>query len=148
MVDGQVLRHVGAVRPGIVTADEVADPQALELVTTVNGEEMQRTTTALMINPIARLIDTHSLITLAPGDIIATGTPSGRPEDFGEGAEEAPARRRIDGLGRQLSRAADDPRPRPVAQDEPERLAQRHRVVGGVGLGHQREAGTREVASV
>jgi len=64
--------------PALVTRDEVPDPQALELKTEVNGEVMQSTNTALMINPVARLIEyVSSLITLAPGDLIATGTPGG-----------------------------------------------------------------------
>lgn len=64
--------------PALVTADEVRDPQDLTLETRVNDEVVQSTTTSLMINPIARLIAyISSLITLEPGDIIATGTPSG-----------------------------------------------------------------------
>jgi acylpyruvate hydrolase len=75
---GKSFDTSGPCGPAIVTADEIPDPQDLQLVTTVNGVEMQRTTTALMINPVARLIEyISSLITLVPGDIIATGTPAG-----------------------------------------------------------------------
>jgi 2-keto-4-pentenoate hydratase/2-oxohepta-3-ene-1,7-dioic acid hydratase in catechol pathway len=64
--------------PALVTRDEVADPQSLQLETKVNGAVMQSTSTSLMINPIARLIEHISaLITLVPGDVIATGTPAG-----------------------------------------------------------------------
>jgi 2-keto-4-pentenoate hydratase/2-oxohepta-3-ene-1,7-dioic acid hydratase in catechol pathway len=64
--------------PALVTPDEVGDPQNLTLETTVNEEVVQSTSTALMINPVARLIAyISSLITLEPGDIVATGTPSG-----------------------------------------------------------------------
>jgi acylpyruvate hydrolase len=64
--------------PALVTPDEVGDPQTLTLETRVNEEVVQSTTTSLMINPVARLIAyISSLITLEPGDIIATGTPSG-----------------------------------------------------------------------
>lgn len=64
--------------PWLVTADEVADPMALTLLTRVNGEERQRTSTGEMIHSIARTIAfCSSLMTLEPGDIIATGTPSG-----------------------------------------------------------------------
>jgi 2-keto-4-pentenoate hydratase/2-oxohepta-3-ene-1,7-dioic acid hydratase in catechol pathway len=75
---GKSFDTSGPCGPAIVTADEVPDPQDLQLVTTVNGEVMQQTTTALMIAPVARLIEyISSLITLVPGDIIATGTPAG-----------------------------------------------------------------------
>jgi 2-keto-4-pentenoate hydratase/2-oxohepta-3-ene-1,7-dioic acid hydratase in catechol pathway len=64
--------------PALVTADEVGDPQNLTLETRVNDEVVQSSTTSLMINPVARLIAyISSFITLEPGDIIATGTPSG-----------------------------------------------------------------------
>jgi len=64
--------------PCIVTADEIADPQALDLWLTVNGVEKQRSNTALMLFKVADLIaDISAGITLEPGDIIATGTPAG-----------------------------------------------------------------------
>jgi acylpyruvate hydrolase len=75
---GKSFDTSGPCGPALVTRDEVPDPQALELTTEVNGEVMQSTTTSLMIHPVARLIEyISSLITLAPGDIIATGTPAG-----------------------------------------------------------------------
>jgi 2-keto-4-pentenoate hydratase/2-oxohepta-3-ene-1,7-dioic acid hydratase in catechol pathway len=64
--------------PSLVTHDEVGDPQALELTTRVNGEVMQSTNTSLMIHPVRKLVAfISSVITLEPGDIIATGTPAG-----------------------------------------------------------------------
>jgi 2-keto-4-pentenoate hydratase/2-oxohepta-3-ene-1,7-dioic acid hydratase in catechol pathway len=64
--------------PCIVTADEIPDPQALELWLTVNGVEKQRSNTRHMLFKVDDLIaDISSAITLEPGDIIATGTPSG-----------------------------------------------------------------------
>jgi 2-keto-4-pentenoate hydratase/2-oxohepta-3-ene-1,7-dioic acid hydratase in catechol pathway len=64
--------------PCIVTADEIPDPQALELWLTVNGIEKQRSSTRHMLFKVDELIaDISSAITLEPGDIIATGTPSG-----------------------------------------------------------------------
>ena len=64
--------------PCIVTADEIPDPQALELWLTVNGVEKQRDTTARMLFKVDELIaDLSRGITLEPGDIIATGTPAG-----------------------------------------------------------------------
>ena len=64
--------------PYLVTADEVEDPMALTLLTRVNGEERQRTSTGEMIHSIKRTIAFCSrFMTLEPGDIIATGTPAG-----------------------------------------------------------------------
>lgn len=64
--------------PVIVTRDEIADPQALTITTTVNGEVMQQDTTANMMFNIRALISYCSKnFTLEPGDLIMTGTPSG-----------------------------------------------------------------------
>jgi 2-keto-4-pentenoate hydratase/2-oxohepta-3-ene-1,7-dioic acid hydratase in catechol pathway len=64
--------------PAIVTADEIADPQALDISLTLNGEVMQNSNTRDMIFPISKLIEhLSSVFTLEPGDIIATGTPPG-----------------------------------------------------------------------
>ena len=64
--------------PCIVTADEIPDPQTLDLTLTVNGETKQSSNTRHMLFPVAALIADISVgITLEPGDIIATGTPSG-----------------------------------------------------------------------
>jgi 2-keto-4-pentenoate hydratase/2-oxohepta-3-ene-1,7-dioic acid hydratase in catechol pathway len=66
------------VGPFLVTPDEVDDPQALALSTRVNGEVRQHSSTANMIFGVAQLVSfiSHAM-TLLPGDIIATGTPSG-----------------------------------------------------------------------
>lgn len=64
--------------PCIVTADEIPDPQTLDLWLTVNGVEKQRSNTRHMLFKVDYLIsDISQGITLEPGDIIATGTPSG-----------------------------------------------------------------------
>jgi 2-keto-4-pentenoate hydratase/2-oxohepta-3-ene-1,7-dioic acid hydratase in catechol pathway len=64
--------------PVIVTRDEIADPTQLELSLTVNGEPRQRAKVVQMIFPIPTIIASLSAgMTLEPGDIIATGTPSG-----------------------------------------------------------------------
>ncbi|HXZ03844.1 MAG TPA: fumarylacetoacetate hydrolase family protein [Ktedonobacteraceae bacterium] len=64
--------------PWIVTADEIEDPQNLEVKLRVNGITKQEGNTSMMIFPIRTIIATLSLgMTLEPGDIIATGTPSG-----------------------------------------------------------------------
>ncbi|HEX4656446.1 MAG TPA: fumarylacetoacetate hydrolase family protein [Streptosporangiaceae bacterium] len=64
--------------PALVTADEVGDPQQLDLRTRVGDEVLQSSSTREMIFTVARLISFLSeLVTLEPGDVIATGTPSG-----------------------------------------------------------------------
>jgi 2-keto-4-pentenoate hydratase/2-oxohepta-3-ene-1,7-dioic acid hydratase in catechol pathway len=64
--------------PFLVTAAEVPDPQNLEIETRVNGVVMQHSNTANMVFTVAALVSQLSAVmTLEPGDIIATGTPSG-----------------------------------------------------------------------
>jgi 2-keto-4-pentenoate hydratase/2-oxohepta-3-ene-1,7-dioic acid hydratase in catechol pathway len=64
--------------PWLVTADEIGDPQDLDLELTVDGDVRQQSNTAHMIFPVARLVSFLShVMTLTPGDVIATGTPSG-----------------------------------------------------------------------
>ncbi|MFE6868666.1 fumarylacetoacetate hydrolase family protein [Kitasatospora sp. NPDC057692] len=64
--------------PVVVTADEIPDPQRLDLSLRVNGELRQHSNTRHMLFGIARLIaDISSGVTLEPGDVIATGSPSG-----------------------------------------------------------------------
>lgn len=64
--------------PAIVTTDEIADPQGLRLRTMVNGEVRQDASTSDMIHTVVEIIAFCSRsFTLLPGDIIATGTPSG-----------------------------------------------------------------------
>ena len=73
--------------PWLVTADEIDDPDALELSISVNGVERQNATTADQIFDCRRLIEyATAFYTLYPGDIIMTGTPEGvgpvRPGDI------------------------------------------------------------------
>ena len=68
----------GPIGPWIVTADEIADPQALALRSLVNGEVRQESNTNNMIHSVAGQIEYLSTaMTLEPGDLIATGTPEG-----------------------------------------------------------------------
>jgi 2-keto-4-pentenoate hydratase/2-oxohepta-3-ene-1,7-dioic acid hydratase in catechol pathway len=70
--------------PFLVTADEIPDPQSLEIRLDVDGEARQHANTSDMIFPVARLISYWSQTGLEVGDILITGTPSGialgRPE--------------------------------------------------------------------
>ncbi len=64
--------------PWLVTRDEIADPQKLEIFCWLNGTQMQHGHTADMLFPVATLIAYVSrFMTLEPGDIIGTGTPAG-----------------------------------------------------------------------
>jgi 2-keto-4-pentenoate hydratase/2-oxohepta-3-ene-1,7-dioic acid hydratase in catechol pathway len=68
----------GPLGPWIVTADEIPDPTRLTLTTRLNGVEMQRSGTDMLIHSIPAIIAFCSVFTpLTPGDIIATGTPDG-----------------------------------------------------------------------
>lgn len=80
--------------PWLVTADEVADPNSLDLWLTVNGESRQKSNTRLLVYNIARLIEfASSFYTLMPGDIIMSGTPEGvgpvKPGDLIEAGIES-----------------------------------------------------------
>jgi 2-keto-4-pentenoate hydratase/2-oxohepta-3-ene-1,7-dioic acid hydratase in catechol pathway len=89
--------------PSIVTADEVANPQHLNIKLRVNGETKQDSNTELMIFSIANLISVLSQgMTLEAGDIIATGTPSGvgftrKPPEFLQAGDIVEAE--VEGIG-------------------------------------------------
>ncbi|WP_337001932.1 MULTISPECIES: fumarylacetoacetate hydrolase family protein [unclassified Microbacterium] len=77
-IRGKNLDSFCPLGPGIVTADEIVDPQALALRTRVNGRLVQDSSTAEMLFPVAALISYCShLFTLEPGDVLLTGTPWG-----------------------------------------------------------------------
>src|SRR5258708_39281813 len=64
--------------PWLVTADEIGDPNALDLSIRVNGELRQNSNTKYLVYSVERLIEFASaMYTLHPGDIIMTGTPAG-----------------------------------------------------------------------
>jgi acylpyruvate hydrolase len=64
--------------PALVTADEIPDVQNLSLRTVIGDEVLQEGHTSMMIFSVAHLIwDMSRVMTLEPGDVIATGTPSG-----------------------------------------------------------------------
>lgn len=75
---GKNFWKTGAFGPWMVPRGEIADDQQLTLVTRLNGQELQRATTDMMIHSIPRQIEFISTFTpLAPGDVIVTGTPGG-----------------------------------------------------------------------
>jgi acylpyruvate hydrolase len=64
--------------PALVTPDEAGPHDAIEISLTLNGEEMQRATTADLVHSVPALVEHLSgLMTLEPGDIVSTGTPAG-----------------------------------------------------------------------
>lgn len=75
---GKTFDTFAPMGPTIVTADEVPDPHNLDISTTINGEVLQHSNTNDLIFKIPELIaHLSSVFTLEPGDVIATGTPSG-----------------------------------------------------------------------
>lgn len=75
---GKNFYRSGAIGPWMVTADEIDDPYELRIETRLNGEVLQSDKAELMLHKIPRFIEYVSTIApLQPGDILATGTPSG-----------------------------------------------------------------------
>jgi 2-keto-4-pentenoate hydratase/2-oxohepta-3-ene-1,7-dioic acid hydratase in catechol pathway len=75
---GKGFDTFGPVGPWLVTADEVGDPQNIDLWLDVNGQRLQTGNTRHMIFSCAQLVSYCSrVMTLRPGDLITTGTPSG-----------------------------------------------------------------------
>ncbi|HEY2534000.1 MAG TPA: fumarylacetoacetate hydrolase family protein [Xanthobacteraceae bacterium] len=78
VTSGKNFPATGPLGPWLVTTDEIPDPSRLTLVTRLNGREVQRSGTDLLIYSIAQIIAFCSDFTaLSAGDIIATGTPQG-----------------------------------------------------------------------
>lgn len=75
---GKNFRASGALGPWMVTADEIADPNNLAMKARVNGETYQDSNTSYQIHKIPAFISFVSeILDLKPGDVLATGTPSG-----------------------------------------------------------------------
>lgn len=97
--------------PCILTADEVPDPQQLNLKLYINSELKQSDTTQSMLFDIATIIESlSSLMTLEPGEILATGTPSGvgfarTPPEFLRPGDLMQSE--IEGIGTLLNRIVD-----------------------------------------
>jgi 2-keto-4-pentenoate hydratase/2-oxohepta-3-ene-1,7-dioic acid hydratase in catechol pathway len=107
---GKTLDRFFPLGPHLVSAGEVGDPQSLSIRCTVNGEVRQDSSTADMVFGVAELVSYISRhFPLEPGDVIATGTPSG----VAQGRPDKPWLRpgdevvvEITGLGRLVSRMA------------------------------------------
>ncbi|MDM0032404.1 fumarylacetoacetate hydrolase family protein [Variovorax sp. J22P271] len=78
MTIGKSFNTTGPIGPWLVTDDEIADPHALPMRLIVNGEVRQQDTTGSMVaNAFQQIEHLSAAFTLEPGDLIATGTPSG-----------------------------------------------------------------------
>jgi 2-keto-4-pentenoate hydratase/2-oxohepta-3-ene-1,7-dioic acid hydratase in catechol pathway len=78
VTSGKNFPGTGPLGPWMVTIDEIPDPTKLTLMTRLNGQEMQRSGTDLLIYSIPHIVAFCSdFTTLEPGDVIATGTPEG-----------------------------------------------------------------------
>jgi 2-keto-4-pentenoate hydratase/2-oxohepta-3-ene-1,7-dioic acid hydratase in catechol pathway len=111
---GKSCDTFGPIGPWLVTADEIAEPQNLDMALDVNGKRMQTGNTSTMIFSVAECIAHLSeLMTLHPGDVISTGTPPG----VGMGIKPEPVYLQegdvmeltIAGLGRQRQEVGRDP---------------------------------------
>lgn len=77
-MQGKTFDRSTPLGPWIVTADEIPDPQTLDISCEVSGEVLQRSNTREMIFSVAAVVAYISqIMTLEPGDLIATGTPAG-----------------------------------------------------------------------
>jgi len=77
-VKGKSCDTFGPIGPWLVTRDEVPDPQNLAMALSVNGRQYQNGNSRTMVFGVARLVSYISrYMTLAPGDVISTGTPAG-----------------------------------------------------------------------
>jgi 2-keto-4-pentenoate hydratase/2-oxohepta-3-ene-1,7-dioic acid hydratase in catechol pathway len=118
-VKGKSADTFGPLGPWLVTADEVPDPQNLELWLEVDGRTYQRSTTRHMIFPVARLVSYISrFMSLHPGDVISTGTPPGigmgqRPPVYLRPGSRM--RLGVEGLGEQNQRVIAEQPPPPRA---------------------------------
>jgi 5-carboxymethyl-2-hydroxymuconate isomerase len=77
-IKGKSAESFGPLGPWLLTADEIGDPQALDMWLDVNGQRMQTGNTKTMVFSVAELVSYISAkMVLEPGDLITTGTPPG-----------------------------------------------------------------------
>ncbi len=100
---GKTLDTFAPMGPWIVTKDQIPDPHTLDISLEIGGETLQHSNTREMVFQIPELIEFISkVVTLEPGDVVATGTPAGvgfgrRPPRWLMPGEEAIVR--IEGIG-------------------------------------------------
>lgn len=109
---GKTFERATPLGPALVTADEVGDATGLELRTEVDGIVKQAANTSDMVFSVVDIIcDLSTILTLDPGDVIATGTPEGvgdarDPQEYL--GENSVVRVAIEGLGEILNRCVGD----------------------------------------
>ena len=110
---GKSCDTFGPIGPWLVTSDEIADPQNLDMGLDLNGQRMQTGNTSTMIFTVSECISHLSqMMTLLPGDVISTGTPPG----VGMGIKPEPIYLKegdvmdvwIEGLGQQTQTVGQD----------------------------------------
>ena len=108
---GKTFDGFAPLGPGIVTVDEIDDPNNLDITLRLNGETMQSSNTSHLIFPIDFLISHLSqFVTLQPGDLIFTGTPAGvgagrTPPIFLRNGDQLEVE--IEGIGKLYNRIVD-----------------------------------------
>ena len=111
-LQGKTFEASTPVGPALVTLDELDDPSNLRVSCDINGEVMQESwTNELIFSPAAIIAYVSGIITLAPGDVILTGTPGGiggrrTPPRFLKSGEVL--RTTIDGVGELVNVCIDD----------------------------------------
>ncbi|MGY1623807.1 fumarylacetoacetate hydrolase family protein [Geodermatophilus sp. SYSU D00965] len=110
---GKAIDGFAPLGPYLVTADEVPDPQALDLRCWVNGELRQSSTTRDMVFSVADLVsDLSQIMTLEPGDVVYTGTPEGVAMGMADPVWLQPGDEvvcEVQGLGRLVTPLVADP---------------------------------------
>ena len=110
---GKSFPHFGPIGPWLVTVEEFADPDDLELGCSINGEQMQKGRTSSLIFSVPELIEQLSAVTpLLPGDVLFTGTPAGvglgrTPQRWLAAGDELTTH--IEGIGEMRHRFVADP---------------------------------------
>lgn len=109
---GKSCDNFGQIGPWLVTRDEIADPQNLDMWLTVNGNTMQSGSTRTMVYGVAHVVAYLSqFMSLHPGDVISTGTPPGvgmgqKPPTYLKAGDVVELG--IEGLGTQKQECFDD----------------------------------------
>lgn len=115
---GKTFDTFAPMGPVLVTADEIPDPHALDISLSINGETLQHSNTRELIFRIPDLVaHLSSVVTLEPGDVVSTGTPSGvgfarKPPRFLQPGDEVVVA--IQGIGELRNTCAAEQVSRPV----------------------------------
>ena len=100
---GKTFDTFAPMGPWLVTADEISDPHALDISLEIGGQTLQHSNTRELIFRIPQLVEFIStVVTLEPGDVVSTGTPSGvgaarKPPRFLRPGDECIVR--VEGIG-------------------------------------------------